>query len=476
MNSFHFPKLIATVWPSLAKETILSKVVNFVDIFKLNLSQGFDDIKKKYIDTILKLDNSKTIMLETKWCQIRCKNAEIQLKKGDSIRIDFSEYQEDSKTIMYMDYIHLDQVPTGTKIIIEQSDCQLEVKHMHEQKLECNILAGWTITFNSNVLFQDYDPNIPFISIKDQKDIIRWLHAGVNMIIASSVKSAHNILELKEFLLNNDGKNVRIIARIETQEALNNYTQILDVCDGITFSREKLIELTYEEKVIDEYELIRLCKQHAKPCIVEIKYDDIKADPKQDFTQIMDGYVNECVDSFLLDEETSIGNDPLESINAVFEFLKKNPPEQVRSGDITPYYTKDETEIIDYIVANAYRITRELYVKAIICYTSNGYVATKLSSMKIDIPVITFTKSDETFRYLTMLRGIKGYKISQGFNYENLKRIGKEMIRITFKGNISLDDKVLIIQANESVQDNDRTDHTQSGMINGVEVYKFKEI
>jgi pyruvate kinase len=296
------------------------------------------------------------------------------------------------------------------------------------------------------------------------------------MIIASSVKSAHNISELKEFLMNNNGKNVRIIARIETQEALNNYTQILDVCDGITFRRDTLEHFTYENKKVDDHLLIQLCKEYSKPCIVEINYDGIKADKKQDFAQIMDGYVNQCVDSFLLDEETSVGNDPLESINAIFEFLKKNPPEQVRSGDITPYYSKDESEIIDYIVANAYRITRELYVKAIICYTSNGYVATKLSSMKIDIPVIAFTKSDETFRYLTMLRGIKGYKISQGFNYENLKRIGKEMIRITFKGNISLDDKVLIIQANESAQDTERSDHTQSGMINGVEVYKFKEI
>ncbi len=52
-----------------------------------------------------------------------------------------------------------------------------------------------------------------------------------------------------------------------------------------------------------------------------------------------------------------------------------------------------------------------------------------------------------------MLRGVRGYKISQSFSYENLKRIGKEMIRIIFKGNISLDDKIIIVQANESISD-----------------------
>jgi pyruvate kinase len=86
------------------------------------------------------------------------------------------------------------------------------------------------------------------------------------------------------------------------------------------------------------------------------------------------------------------------------------------------------------------------------------------------VPIIAFTKNDENYRYLNMLRGVRGYKISLSFSYENLKRIGKEMIRIIFKGNISLDDKIIIVQANESTTDE------RTGMINGLELYKFKNI
>lgn len=64
MNNFHFAKIIAGVGPTLAKETVLSKVINMVDCFRISLSGGFDDNNKKYIDTIMKLDNSKTVMLE----------------------------------------------------------------------------------------------------------------------------------------------------------------------------------------------------------------------------------------------------------------------------------------------------------------------------------------------------------------------------------------------------------------------------
>ena len=73
MNNFHFSKVIAWVGPTLAKETVLSKVINMVDVFRLSLSWWFDDNNKKYIETIMKLDNSKTIMMETKGCDIRVK-------------------------------------------------------------------------------------------------------------------------------------------------------------------------------------------------------------------------------------------------------------------------------------------------------------------------------------------------------------------------------------------------------------------
>lgn len=113
MSQFHYSKIIATVGPALAKETVLSKVINFVDVFRINLSHGFDDQKKKYIDTILKLDNSKTIVLETKGAEIRSKNVDsIKLKKSDTIRIEYSEYQDEEKGKLFIDYPELADVAT----------------------------------------------------------------------------------------------------------------------------------------------------------------------------------------------------------------------------------------------------------------------------------------------------------------------------------------------------------------------------
>jgi pyruvate kinase len=133
MNHFHFPKLIATVGPSLAKETILSKVVNFVDIFKINLSSGFDDMKKKYIDTILKLDNSKTILLETKGSTIKLKNTLVQVKKGESLAMDYAEYQEDVTDTLLIDNKIFDQIPDGAILGFEENDLIFKVTKKDDQ-------------------------------------------------------------------------------------------------------------------------------------------------------------------------------------------------------------------------------------------------------------------------------------------------------------------------------------------------------
>jgi pyruvate kinase len=112
MYNFHFAKIIASVSPLLAKETILSKVVNMVDIFKMSLSQGFDDNNKKYIETVMKLDNSKTIMFEMKGRDLRVKNLlEVSLKKGQSFVLDYSEYAEDANHKLFIDYPGVSTLP-----------------------------------------------------------------------------------------------------------------------------------------------------------------------------------------------------------------------------------------------------------------------------------------------------------------------------------------------------------------------------
>ena len=113
---------------------------------------------------------------------------------------------------------------------------------------------------------------------------------------------------------------------------------------------------------------------------------------------------------------------------------------------------------------------RDTQAKVIICHTDSGLTSAKIASLRLSIPALTFTKSDPVYRYNNVLWWVKGYKIGQTSNYDQLKQIAKEMIRIHFKWNISLDDKVVLISLIE--EKNMKLD----GVIDGIEIYKFKNI
>jgi pyruvate kinase len=145
MQNFHFPRIIATLWPSLAKETMLSKVVNFVDIFMVNLSYGFDEMKRKYIDTILKLDNSKTIVMQVQWSEISLKNTKaVNAKKDKILIIDFSNNHEEDTETIFIDYDNISDIPVDTIITFDNKIRVKVIKNL-EDYIEVTVINGGKI-------------------------------------------------------------------------------------------------------------------------------------------------------------------------------------------------------------------------------------------------------------------------------------------------------------------------------------------
>ncbi|HBB03435.1 TPA: hypothetical protein DCZ39_00825 [Patescibacteria group bacterium] len=317
------------------------------------------------------------------------------------------------------------------------------------------------------IFFQNYDLNLPFLGERDKHDILRGLEYGIHVMAPSLVKTRDDIIELKQFLATKNADKMKIFAKIETPEALENIDDLLDISDGLIFVFEK-IEKAMKALKLNEEILVTKCKTLGKPAVVTFvgKFDKNKYQLINE-TQLKK-YSHLAVDAYMLDVLLQ-EEDPLAMITQLSDTLDKLEL-KIAPQELTHFYANNEFMVRDYIIYNAHRATQEVDVRALVLYTENGYSAGRLSSLKPRVPIIAFTKSDENYRYLNMLRGVRGYKISQSFSYENLKRIGKEMIRIIFKGNISLDDKIIIVQANESITDE------RSGMINGLELYKFKNI
>lgn len=469
MANFNFTKIIAWVWPTLAKETVLSKVINMVDVFRLSLSGWFDDNNKKYIETIMKLDNSKTIMMETKWCDVRVKNlVDINLKNGDIVNVDYSEYAQESDKQIFVDYEKLWELWVGAKIKFEQSNILLEITEIKaEDNVDCKVVEWGLLLQFDRVRFSENDIDFWVLTERDKKDILWWIEHWIHMISLSWVQEPDDVIMLRSFLNENNRWNMKIISKIETPKWLKNLNAINAVSDGIIFVFDKIEKEIVEQNLTQE-DLIRRVKSTWKPVSVSyisgLNTKDYPFRNEEKLKNICSNSVDGLAIEWIIKEEET-----LDIITEVYELLMKH--ELSAPHKVAERFDNDDDFIVrDYIIYNAYRITQELDIKAIVCFTDNWYTSARLSSLAPKVPVITFTKTDETYRYLNMIRWVKWYKISESFDYENLKRIWKEMIRIIFKWNISLDDKVVIVQSNEYQKDE------KSDMINWVELYKFKNI
>ena len=470
MNYFHNAKVIATMWPSLDKETVLSKIITNVDTFRINLSHGDEDTKKKYIDMVLKLDSSKSIMLDTRGPEVRTRNKEeIYLEEGQEVRIEHAEFFKDSMDILYIDYGQAENIPTGTIIDIDNETVLIEVIESKEWYIVGKVTKEGLVLINRHIDFDGYIPELPYLWEKDKRHIIRGIDHKINMISVSYIKSGDNVREIKAYLDSIEWSHIKVVAKVETQDGIQNLKEIIEEADGIILNPRKLRILSDEATALKvQEEAIRLCHTIGKPVVLNIELNMADEKEQKKHLDIVRDEIRNGIDTFMLTRDTAIAEEPIENIYKLYEIINEEEIITRTDYSLKEISISDNGSTTDYIAYNAYRTSKEVDIKAIICPTESGYTAARLASLKPEVPIIAFTKNDNAYRYLNLMRWVKWYKIADTFEYTNIKQIGKEIIRILFKWNISLDNKILIVHSG--------LEQNKSWMINGMELYKFKDI
>lgn len=151
-----------------------------------------------------------------------------------------------------------------------------------------------------------------------------------------------------------------------------------------------------------EQEIIQACKLQGKPVILCID-GKIYQEHKKNLDAIVLPYKKRGVDAFMVTDQIIDEENPLDDIMNVYESITQDVEPIDVSKRLATFYHNDHRELGDYILYSAYRVTKELDIKAIICYTNNGVTAAKLASLASEIPVIAFTKNDAVYRYINML-------------------------------------------------------------------------
>lgn len=466
--SLRFIKAWVAISSTIAKETILSKIINTINMFSIDIAnKNFDDLQRKYIDTILKLDDSKTIMLETRGEDINIKNVNnMSFSLEDGMYLEYSTILEDDKGTLFINYSHLDDLPIGTIIWFVNNTLQFKLIDKSNELYKIVCVAEWELSLGQKIVFENYSPKVSFLSERDKKNVIWGIQSGVNVLSVGSIKTQADIQDTRRFLTDNNGQGMKLYARL-SQKMVDAWVEtIVEKVDGVVIHHD-------DRKSLDgEQNFILLVKKLGKPVILVLNKNDLEN--QEAMTLKLKSYVKLWVDiitiaeSFLLESET-----PLEHIQMVFGELSSIEASNEFLPAIRSIEYKSD-ELIDennYLIDLLPKIVEDTGAKIILCYTSHWYTASKISALGMSIPLLMFTRDDFSYRYNNLLRGVKGYKIWQTSTYDMFKQIGKEMIRIYFKGNISLDDKVIIVNILE-----DNKENVMEWLINGIELYKFKNI
>ena len=454
MANNSFSKLLITMWPAIEKETLLNKIANQVDWFRINLSHMNEEILTKYIWYIQKLDASKPILLDTKWSEVRTKNEEIfELKKwmtytiwleNCDINIDY-----DTKNLSVWEKIYFDNYSISAQIIQENT---------------IEILQWGSLGINKNVNFETHNVEKEILSFKDKKLLPVWLKAWANIILASGVKNSQDLSKIYEYV-KDFWTDIKILPKIQNIQALENIENLLkDVnCDWMVIDVSSLSHIVKNFDYTFE-NLVKTANKKWKLVIVSDNLDHYWS-WEDNLSKTIEKNIQLWVDWFLLTHQTSISDNPVEQIHVFYSQLEKTTHPQT-SWNIEDL--KSINPISDYISYSLFESIKFLDPKIIICPTEKWNMVARISSLKPWIYTIWITKSQGVVKFLNILWWTKGFKISSSeeFEIENIRRISKEVIRNIFKWDINLDDNIILVHSNLST----------SWSANGFSIYKFKDL
>ena len=341
--------------------------------------------------------------------------------------------------------------------------------------LEIEITQWWTAWTNKTVNFKWYEIELDFLTEKDKQDIEFWVQEDIALLAVSFVKSASDIRRIREYIKQTYDFEMKIIAKIETVSAVEDIDNIIQEADGIMIARWDLwasIDIIDIPKV--QSEIVRKCNLAGKPVILATQVMSSMVDnpvPTRAEVDEVAYNVQNWVDVFMLSNETAVGKYPVQTVKVLDEIIKNYQKEvflRLKWEDIANYVSPDY-EITDYILYNAKKMAYKLNVKFIVTPTSTGYTPARLSSLKPIIPIVSFTDNDLTFKYCNLMFGVFSHKISpENMEYEKFKKVVWETLQKDYRWKLKWEDRILIVHS--SIASN------MPGMINGIEVVKFKDL
>jgi pyruvate kinase len=411
-------KIVCTIGPASESEEMLIQLVTAgMNVARLNFSHGNHEEHKKRIDTIKmvrkKLQKPVAIMLDTKGPEVRLgsfKDGTAEINAGDRFVLTIEDVLGDN-TRCSITYKELPkEVSEGTKILIADGLIELRVVDKTETEVICQVINGGTLADRKNVNIPGATSKLPAITQKDISDLIFGVENDIDMVAASFIRKATDVLEIRKILEENGGGFISIISKIENQEGVDNVDEILKVSDGLMVARGDLgVELPAEEIPLTQKMLIKKCNNLGKPVITATQMlDSMMRNPRPTRAEVTDiaNSILDGTDAIMLSGETAAGKYPIDAVKtmAIIAERTERDLDYRLIGKRQEY--KDGVTVANAISHASCTTANELGAAAIITPTQSGSTARMVSKFRPKAPIIAATFDERVRRKLCLSFGV----------------------------------------------------------------------
>lgn len=408
-------KIVCTIGPaSESREKVRALLAAGMDVARLNFSHGTHEEHGQRI-VILKEEAAKMgkhlgILLDTKGPEIRTgkvPNEGITLENGSEFNLDTDLSSIGNLQRVGITYTELWQkVAVGTHILIDDGQLDLKVTSVDNQVIRTIIQNGGVLKSQKGVNVPSALIDLPAVTDRDVEDIRFGISQGIDFIAASFTRTASNVLDVRRVCEEME-VDVHIIAKIESQEGVDNLDSILEVADGLMVARGDLgVEIPVEEVPIRQKEMIHKCNLLGKPVIVATQMLDsmirqprpTRAEASDVANAILDG-----TDAIMLSGETAAGLFPLEAVQMMDKIAKRI--EQTGLGNLVTRYP--QRNVAGAISFASYTIAKDLDAAAILTPTHSGLTARMISKYRPVALIVAATPFALTARKLALQWGVQ---------------------------------------------------------------------
>ncbi len=444
-------KIICTIGPATESFNQLEQLAKAgMNVARLNMSHGDHDSHARVIKAIRTLNRKVhhpiAILVDTQGPEIRTGSVsdELNLTKGDVISVSVRGEEDVEASSIHINYADLIQdVAIGDRITVDNGLINLEVLSKEDLQMQCRVLDGGMLGSKRHVNLPGVKVNLPGITEKDKRDILFAVEQEIDFIALSFVRDSKDIDELRE-LLGSKAEKIKVIAKIEDQEGVNNLESIVDSADGVMVARGDLgVEIPIEKLPRVQRRIIRSCAQRGKRVIVATHMlESMIENPIPTRAEVTDvaNAVYEESDAIMLSGETTIGKHPVKCVEILDRIARSI--ENSRGLRFTDDLALDNDK--QEIASAAVRLAESIQAKAIIVPTRRGRMANYVTNCHPQTPIIcAFTNDSRTRRQLVLNRNLLSYRIQ--FSSDPEKTLSTAAAILVEREEFAPDDRAVII-------------------------------